>query len=237
MICWMIIYWQTFSIVNLSLVHIYWKIKTMRNYGIVYYPCAPENSEFYCGEKYSLKKWHSNRDEYIIWVFKRRTIQLKQTDPANPSDVLHRICYNNFPKFYFTAHFEWKKSSTLGQDPGNESICYFPAMLVGCCWFFSQLMEHLLKYSGWSMWLKYSYDTSYSGSHVEDTGKRQNNFGPKCKYLGLVGNGLFNSCIITKYYLSVAPNYTNTGQVILSMNSRITEFYALSLAFYRHLHF
>lgn len=47
---------------------------------------------------------------------------------ANPSDILHRLCYNNFPKFYFTAHFECKEKQR--QDTGNESTCYFSGILV-----------------------------------------------------------------------------------------------------------
>lgn len=70
-----------------------------------------------------------------------------------------------------------KKSSTLRQDTRNESVWYFSGILLFL--FFSQPMEHLLKYSGWPVWLECFHDADGNGSHEEDTRKGQNSLGLK----------------------------------------------------------
>lgn len=71
MTCWTIIYWETLSTVNLSLVLIKQKIKPMKSYGMFCYLCAPENPGFHGGEKYSFKQWRSNSHKCMIYDFLR----------------------------------------------------------------------------------------------------------------------------------------------------------------------
>lgn len=180
MTCWTIIYWETLSTVNLSLGPIKQKIKPMKSYGMFCYLCAPENPGFHGGEKYSFKQWHSNNHKYMTWLPERQAMQLQQTDLQQ---ILQTLCPELVRAVFrnSTSLHTWhaRKSRTLRRDIGNDSVCYFSGILV--FFFPPQPMEHLLKHSGWSAWLKCSQNTNCGASHVEDTGKGQNNFGPKYK--------------------------------------------------------
>lgn len=128
---WTIIYWETLSIVNLSLVPIKQKIKPMRNYGMFCYLCAAENPGFHCGEKYSFKQWYSNSHKCMKWLPERRAMQLQQADLQQIlqtfcAELVRAISQNSTSLRTWNARKSWPP----WRDTGNESVCYFSDILA-----------------------------------------------------------------------------------------------------------
>lgn len=88
-------------------------------------------------------------------------------------------------------------------------------------------MEHLLKYSGWPVWLECFHDADGNGSHEEDTRKGQNSLGLKymCfridKKMVLLIDELLLSTTCQQPRLH---KHWPRNMVIVSTNSRITYF-------------
>lgn len=97
-------------------------------------------------------------------------------------------------------------------------------------------MEHLLKYSGWPVWLECFHDADGNGSHEEDTRKGQNFLGLKYMCFRIDKKMVL---LIDELLLSTTCQQPKTTQTLAQkLDDCIHELknYILQLVLHRHLY-